>query len=208
MTRIHRRCGTTLIELLCAIVIAAVFLCYGLLLVSIARRGEHRTDQAVAAAEQAVLAAGWVMRDLGALEHGPEEPPVAVESVGPATEARIAFRIRDRAAAGGGVHVVYRFDPATGVLERHATPGGVRRFPLGPGSWVLFRKVDPSFAGGGHVQVGRYNNRLVYRITARRDGPHGIRTFTLVGAAPFTVKASRDTFRFWNPGVVDGIRGP
>ena len=190
-----RRSGMTLVELFFAILIAAVLLVAAMNMVAGARRAEYRTNQAVDVAEEVGQAAGWIYRDLTALEHEAGEVPVKVDDVGGVPESRMTFRIRE---ADESATITYRFDASTGELARSG-PSGVLRFQLGRGASVVFRPVDPSFAGGGAVQLGQYNNRLVYRLTARRDGPLGARTYTLVGAVPYVVKASRDTFRFWNP---------
>jgi hypothetical protein len=72
---------------------------------------------------------------------------------------------------------------------------------------VIFMRVDPSYAGGGPSVPGRYNNRLVYRLTGRKQDPPGMKPFTLMGALALEVKASRDTFPFWNSGTEDAASG-
>lgn len=185
------RRGFTLIELFVAILIGFVVLFSAINLLAGARRGEFRTNQAVDVAEEVGAAVSWITRDLQALDHEPGEPPVRVD--GP--EDRMEFRVRDGSVA---TNVTYAFDAARGALVRTGSDGAVKAFLLGKTASVIFRPVDPSFAGGGKVALGQFNNRLVYRITAKREGPLGVRSYTLVGAVPFLAKASRDTFRFWN----------
>lgn len=193
--RARSRSGMTLVELFFAILVGAVLLFSAFELLAGARRGEFRTNQAVDVAEEVGQAAGWILRDLQALEHAVGEVPVVVDDAGGSPESRMRFRTR----AGDVVtQIEYRFDVATGDLTRSTGAGAGLRFAFGKGAAAMFRPVDPSFAGGGLVTLGQFNNRLVYRLTARRDGPLGARSYTLVGAVPYVVKASRDTFRFWN----------
>lgn len=94
---------------------------------------------------------------------------------------------------------------------RTAADGTAKAFALGRTASVIFRPIDPSFAGGGQVAIGTFDNRPVYRITAKREGALGTRCYTLIGAIPYMAKASRDTFRFWDqpkpePSIWTGVR--
>lgn len=193
--RTVNRSGMTLVELFFAILVGAVLLFSAFQLLAGARRGEYRTNQAVDVAEEVGSAAGWILRDLQALTHEAGELPVVVDADGGTPASRMKFRTR----AGDVItEIEYRFDSATGNLVRKTGAGAVMRFVFGKGAAAIFRPVDPSFAGEGEVRLGQFNNRILYRLTARRDGPLGARSYTLVGAVPYVVKASRDTFRFWN----------
>lgn len=185
------RRGFTLIELFVAILIGFIVLFSAINLLAGARRGEFRTNQAVDVAEEVGAAISWITRDLQALDHAPGEPAVRTNDA----EDRMEFRVRDGSVSA---NVTYAFDATRGELLRTASDGATKAFLLGKTASVIFRPIDPSFAGGGQVALGKFNNRLVYRITAKREGPLGVRSYTLIGAVPFLAKASRDTFRFWN----------
>lgn len=185
------RRGFTLIELTIAVLVGFIVLFSAINLLAGARRGEYRTNQAVDVAEEVGSAVSWITRDLQAVDHQPGEPPVRVNDA----EDRMEFRVRDGSIV---TTLTYAFDATRGELVRTASDGAAKAFALGKTASVIFRPIDPSFAGGGQVAIGKFNNRLVYRITAKREGALGTRSYTLIGAIPYMAKASRDTFRFWN----------
>lgn len=189
------RKAMTLVELMFAFLVGFTLLFAATQLLAGARRGEYRTNQAVDVAEEVGQAVGWITRDLQALDHAPDEVPVRVDAGTGAPESHMQFRVRDGDRTS---EIDYAFDAEKGELKRTTSSGHSIVFALGKTASVLFRPVDPSFAGGGAVQLGQFNNRLVYRLTARRDGPLGAKSYTLIGAVPYVLKASRDTFRFWN----------
>lgn len=185
--------GTGLVELVVVVALGGLVMVAALDAWIWSRRSEHRVTEHADHTAQAALARAWLGRDLDRL--APELDPLPLSVAGPAPDGSV--RLDLTCAGARRVRVTYAFDPAGGTLTREAGDEPVRRFALGKGSRVVMVKLDPSFAGGGPSRLGSYNNRLVFRITAGA----GAQAFTLVGTAPFLVKASRDTFPFWKSSV-------
>lgn len=183
------RRGTGLVELLVVLALGGLLMVAALDAWIWSRRSEERVVQHADHTAQAALARAWLARDLDRL--APDLDPLPLTLTGP--EADGALRLDLTCAATRRTRVTYRFAPRDGTLTREAEDEPVRRFALGKGARVVMVKLDPSFADGGPSRLGSYNNRLVFRITAGA----GAQAFTLVGTAPFLVKASRDTFPFW-----------
>jgi hypothetical protein len=182
-----RRRGFTVAELAVAAGVGVIIAGAGLLVMLSARAAESRAGFAADAVEQAVHAQLALDRDLAALHHGADAPPARVAADAAAMEL----------ATWPAVQVRWLFDAATGTLTRTAAGERPARFLLGKGAVVRFCLVDPGYAYGGPPVLGAYGNRVAYRISAG--------TFTLTGAAPLRLKASRDTFPFWNPAPEETI---
>ena len=197
----RRRQGTTLVTLLMATAMASLVMVGGFRLLGGVSRAERRTDASVDAASELARAQLWLDRDLSRMLDAPPTSRVEISDEG----RRAQFQILPDDWSEPARSVSYSYDRIRGVLQREAEGEGLQRFHLGPRGVAVFVILEPSYAFGGPSRLGAYHNRLVYRLSADLSRPNmrspGI---TVVGTAPFLVKASRETFPFWN-GKLNGF---
>jgi hypothetical protein len=199
--RTERASGASLVETVIAVVVGSTVLIACMAMATCARRVEHRTGITADALAEAALAHTWLSRDLARLVIRTGQPAIRVEPV-PATEGSraaraVGFDVADDPGAPAS-SVRWVFTPATWELVRHVPGRPDQVFRLGRGSVVAFVLLDPSFADGGPPVRGRFNNRFVYRLTGGSGAADDRPGATLVGGVPLVLKASHDTFPFWN----------
>lgn len=192
-----RIAGTSLLEVTVGTAVGVVVVVAALAMLGLVSRGESFVRSRADAADVAINAESTLSRDLAALQSDAEGSDIlvsdATSSAGTTPGGRLEFSVLT--ADGRLVSVNWSFDKATGNLWREVESERPRSFPLGSGALVRFARVDPSFAHGQAPTIGQYNNRLVYRVSVAPLGGPGL---TLMGTRPLHVKASHDTFPFWN----------
>jgi prepilin-type N-terminal cleavage/methylation domain-containing protein len=190
------RRGLTLVEMVVAMSLASLIIGIAFELMRWAGQSDLRVSAGAQLTDAAVVAQCWLTQDLDQMDYVPGGTTVDISAVpskaGNVEGASLSFTVASEQ------RITYRFEMDTGLLHRSATGQATRSVNLGLPSLVRFAKVDPAYAGGQPPRLGYYNNRLIYRITTGVSSAQGSQVLTLVGAHPFLVKASVDTFCFWN----------